>query len=330
MTRPRAAWTPPMRAGVGASRVAVTAGPWGTALAFLRARLPAVADWPERLARGDVLDAQGRAVGARDAVVPGQVLWYWRSLPAEPPVPFELEVLHRDEELLVVDKPHFLPVAPSGRYLHETVLVRLKRALGIADLVALHRLDRETAGVLLFSLRPQSRNAYHALWRERRVHKVYEAVAPWRADLALPATVSHRLEEPAGEDFMQIQVLPGEPNAHTRVELMRRLGPAQAGPAEPAHPVRAEPVEAPLALYRLQPLTGRRHQLRAQMNALGLPIVGDRIYPVLWPEPPADAEPDWRNPLQLLAREIAFTDPVTGQARHFVSRRALALAAAPA
>jgi tRNA pseudouridine32 synthase/23S rRNA pseudouridine746 synthase len=319
MTRPRPAWTPPTRDGVGASRVAVAAGPWGTVLAFLRARLPAVADWPERLARGDVLDAQGRAVGARDAVVPGQLLWYWRSLPAEPRVPFELEVLHRDDELLVVDKPHFLPVAPSGRYLQETVLVRLKRQLGLDELVALHRLDRETAGVLLFSLRPQSRNAYHALWRQRQVHKVYEAVAPWRAGLALPATVSHRLEEPADERFMQMQVRPGEPNAHTRVELLRRLGPARAGPL----------VEAPLALYRLQPLTGRRHQLRAQMNALGLPIVGDRIYPVLWPEPAADAAPDWRQPLQLLARAIAFTDPVTGQHRQFTSRRRLERAGDP-
>lgn len=324
MTRPRAAWTPPMRAGVGASRVAMAAGPWGTVLAFLRARLPTVADWPERLARGDVLDAQGRAVNARDAVVPGKVLWYWRSLPAEPRVPFELELLHRDDELLVVDKPHFLPVAPSGRHLHETVLVRLKRELGLSDLVALHRLDRETAGVLLFSLRPQSRNAYHALWRERRVHKVYEAVAPWRADLALPATVSHRLEEPDGDAFMQMQVLPGEPNAHTQVELLRRLDGIGT-------PVRAEPAEAPpLALYRLQPLTGRRHQLRAQMNALGLPIVGDRIYPVLWPEPAAGAEPDWRNPLQLLAREIAFTDPMTGIERHFSSRRLLERAAGAA
>lgn len=310
-----------MRAGVGASRVAMAAGPWGTVLAFLRARLPRVADWPERLARGDVLDAQGRTVGARDAVLPGQVLWYWRSLPAEPRVPFELDVLHRDDELLVVDKPHFLPVAPSGRYLHETALVRLKRDLAIEDLVALHRLDRETAGVLLFSLRAQSRNAYHALWRQRQVHKVYEAVAPVRADLALPALISHRLEEPDGDGFMQMQVLPGEPNAHTRVELLRRLDAAPAG---------LEPVEAPLALYRLLPLTGRRHQLRAQMNALGLPIVGDRIYPALWPEPAADAKPDWRNPLQLLAREIAFTDPLTGQDRHFSSRRTLAAASATA
>lgn len=308
MTRPRAAWTPPMRAGVGASRVAMAAGPWGTVLAFLRTRLPAVADWPERLARGDVLDAQGRAVGARDAVMPGQVLWYWRSLPAEPRVPFELEVLHQDDELLVVDKPHFLPVAPSGRYLQETALVRLKRELGIQDLVALHRLDRETAGVLLFSRRPPSRNAYHALWRQHQVHKVYEAVAPWHAGLPLPATVSHRLAEPGGEGFMQMQVLPGEPNAHTRVEPVRCL----AG--------------TPWALYRLQPLTGRRHQLRAQMNALGLPIVGDRIYPTLWPEPAVDAEPDWSNPLQLLAREIAFNDPLTGLPRRFVSRRTLALA----
>jgi tRNA pseudouridine32 synthase/23S rRNA pseudouridine746 synthase len=324
MSRPRPAWTPPPRDGVGASRVAVAAGPWGTVLAFLLARLPVVADWPQRLARGDVLDAAGRAVSARDPVLPGQLLWYWRSLPPEPRVPFELTVLHRDEHLVVVDKPHFLPVAPSGRYLQETVLVRLKRLLGVDSLVALHRLDRETAGVLLFAVRADSRDAYHALWRQRQVHKVYEAVAAWRDDLPLPATVAHRLEEPSGAGFMQMQVVAGEPNAHTRIDVLQRLagGCAGAGAGEGRPAAQA----MPLAWYRLQPLTGRRHQLRAQMNALGLPIVGDRIYPRLWPEPPPDTLPDWSCPLQLLAREIAFTDPLTGQARHFSSRQRLALA----
>ena len=232
MSRPRPAWTPPMRDGVSASRVAMAAGPWGTVLAFLLARLPTVADWPQRLARGDVLDAGGRAVGARDALQPGQVLWYWRRLPPEPRVPFELTVLHRDEHLLVVDKPHFLPVAPSGRYLQETALVRLKRMLGIASLVSLHRLDRETAGVLLFALREDSRDAYHALWRQRQVHKVYEAVAPWRDDLCLPANLAHRLEEPGGAGFMQMQVVAGEPNARTRIELLRRLPAGLPGDGE--------------------------------------------------------------------------------------------------
>lgn len=313
MTRPRPAWTPPLRDGVSASRVAVSGGPWSSVAMFLTARLRAGIDWPARIAKGDVLDQHGHPVTAETHCTDGAVLWYWRSLPPEPRVPFELELLHRCEHLVVVDKPHFLPVTPGGRYLQETALVRLKRLLGIATLVPMHRLDLETAGVLAFVVQPAARAVYHALMREHRAHKVYEAVAPWRSDLALPCTASHRLEEPADAGFMQMQLRPGPVNAHTRIELLRRLDSGPAGPA--------------LALYRLTPLTGRKHQLRAQMNALGLPIVGDRIYPCLWPEPAPGVAPDFTNPLQLLARELAFTDPVTGQPRCFVSPRRLALAA---
>ena len=145
---------------------------------FLGQRLPLVRDWPERLAAGQVLDAEGRPVAADAPCRPGAVLWYWRQLPPEPRIPFELEVLHQDEHLVAVDKPHFLPVIPRGRYLQETVLVRLKRLLGLPDLVPMHRLDRETAGVLLFTVQPASRHAYQSLWSTRAVRKVYEAVAP--------------------------------------------------------------------------------------------------------------------------------------------------------
>jgi tRNA pseudouridine32 synthase/23S rRNA pseudouridine746 synthase len=315
MTRPRPAWTPPLRDGVSASRVAVSGGPWPSVTAFLSARLRPGIAWADRVAQGEVLDHRGQPVAADAHCTEGAVYWYWRSLPPEPRVPFELEVLHQCEHLVVVDKPHFLPVTPGGRYLQETALVRLKRLLGIATLVPMHRLDLETAGVLAFVVQPAARHAYHALMREHRAHKVYEAVAPWRCDLQLPITASHRLEEPAGDGFMQMQVLSGQANAHTHIELLRRLG--------------ADATGAERALYRLIPLTGRKHQLRAQMNALGLPIVGDRIYPCLWPEPAPGAEPDYRQPLQLLARELAFTDPVTGQPRCFVSRRQLALAGWP-
>jgi tRNA pseudouridine32 synthase/23S rRNA pseudouridine746 synthase len=306
--RPSTPFVPPLRDGVAASRVGVGDGRFPHVLAFLAARFPAVADWSARLARGDVLDAQGRPLAADARCAAGDLLWYWRDPPPEPRVPFELEVLHRDEHLVVVDKPHFLPAIPAGRHLRETALVRLRQALGVATLAPIHRLDRETAGVLVFSVRPQDRGAYHALLRERAVHKVYEAIAPWRGGLALPLLARHRLEQPGGTGFMQVRVATGEPNAEALVELVERLGPE-------------------LALYRLTPGTGRTHQLRVQMAALGVPIVGDRIYPVLWPEPAPGAAPDWSQPLQLLAREIAFTDPVTGQARRFASRRTLALAA---
>ena len=332
MTRPRPGWTPPARDGVSASRLALTPGPWATVAEALAARLRPGIDWPARMAQGDVLDATGQPLAADAPCVPGRVLWYWRSLPPEPRVPFELALLHCDEHLVVVDKPHFLAAIPGGRYLQETALVRLKRLLGNADLVPLHRLDRETAGVLLFSARPTTRNVYHALLRERRVHKVYEAVAPWRSDLQLPQTACHRLQDPPGARHLPTQVVAGEPNAQTRIELLRRLGSRQRaceptqelGPEltlELAHGLAHE-----LGHYRLTPLTGRRHQLRAQLNALGVPIVGDRIYPRLWPEPPADAAPDYTQPLQLLAREVAFTDPLSGAPRCFVSTRVLDLA----
>jgi tRNA pseudouridine32 synthase/23S rRNA pseudouridine746 synthase len=312
--------------------VAVTAGPWRDVVDFLCQRLPLVHDWPERLAAGQVLDAEGPAVAANAPCRPGAVLWYWRQLPPEPRIPFELEVLHQDEHLVAVDKPHFLPVIPRGRYLQETVLVRLKRLLGLPDLVPMHRLDRETAGVLLFTVQPASRHAYQSLWSTRAVRKVYEAVAPWREGLSFPMTLQHRLQEPCDERFMQMQVVPGEPNAHTQVELIARLprcgpavGPDALADDAPAAPKPgAEPLHWALwAHYRLHPLTGRKHQLRAQMNAAGLPLRGDRLYPVLWPEPAPDAPPDYSHPLQLLAREIAFTDPLTGAPRCFTSRRRL-------
>jgi len=309
MSRPAPAWKPPPRDGVGASAVALPLGqhsPWPTVCAFLAWRLPKAteAEWAQRLADGEVFDETGQPVPPDAAYRPGTRLWYWRTPPAEQPVPFEAEILWRDEQLLVVDKPPFLAMTPKGRHARETLLARLQRALGLDTLVPIHRLDRETAGVVVFSLRPQDRGAYQALFRERAVHKVYEAVAPFRADLAFPLSRHTRLA-PCPEQFMVVREVPGEPNALTHIELLHHQGER--------------------ALYRLQPHTGQTHQLRVHLNALGLPIVGDRIYPVLQPLPaPGEAE-DFSQPLQLLARQIRFTDPVTGAARCFESRRRLML-----
>jgi len=313
-----------MRDGVSASRVAVAPGPWHDAASFLAWRLPRGDDWPARLARGEVLAADGRPLDAAAPLRPGQVLWYWRALPEERPLPLPLPVLHQDALLVVVDKPHFLPVLPRGRHLQETALVRLKRALGAETLAPMHRLDLETAGVLAFTVQPGTRGAYQALLRERQVHKVYEAVAPWRAAWADgEQLLRHRLAERGGQAFMQMAVTddPAVPEALTRLTLLRRLGPWPAGwPVPPG-----VDAAAGIALLRLQPLTGRKHQLRAQLAACGAPLLGDRIYPVLQPAPAADTAPDLRHPLQLLARELAFDDPVTGAPRRFVSAQRLAL-----
>jgi tRNA pseudouridine32 synthase/23S rRNA pseudouridine746 synthase len=318
MARPRPTWTPPMRDGVSPSRVAVTAGAELGVADFLAQRLPTVAleDWRARLARGDVLDEQGAAVLPDARCRRGAALWYWRQLESpEPPIPFAHQILFRDDALLAVDKPHFLPMTPKGRYLQETLLVRLKRETGLEHLVPMHRLDRETAGVVLFTLRPELRHAYQNLFRDRQVSKVYEAIAPWREDLAWPLERHTRLQERA-DAFMQMEEVAGEPNALTRIELIGQIGPPPAVPS-------AAPGAAARAHYRLLPQTGQKHQLRAHMNALGLPIVGDRIYPVLQPDIAPGTEPDYGQPLQLLARSIEFDDPLTGVRRRFESLRRL-------
>ncbi|HEX2011236.1 MAG TPA: pseudouridine synthase [Roseateles sp.] len=304
----------PLREGVSASALACPAGAWTTLLDFLAERLPLVSrsDWQQRLRDGELFDAEGRALPADARYRPGVRIYYYRHLAQENEIPFAERILFLDEQLLVADKPHFLPVTPKGRYVQQTLLTRLKRSTGLAELTPIHRLDRETAGLCLFAVRPADRDAYQRLFRERAVDKVYEAIAPapehaTRQDLALPLLYRSRLQERA-EAFMQMEEVAGAPNAETHIALLERLGPD-------------------LARYELRPATGQKHQLRAQLSALGLPIVGDRIYPRLLPE---EREPDYANPLQLLAREIGFIDPLTGAARRFRSDRTLCHRAAAA
>lgn len=307
MTRPTKPDLPLLN-GVNASAVACPAGPWLLLLDFLAERLPLVAreEWSDRMARGEVLDEAGRALGPSAVYTAGRRVFYYRLLAHEAPIPFEARVLYRDELLVVVDKPHFLPVTPKGRYVQQTLLVRLQRELGLNALSPIHRLDRETAGLTLFCVQPRHRDAYQRLFRERAVEKVYEAIAPapeqGRQDLTLPLDYRSRLVE-REDAFMQMQEVAGAPNAQTRISLIERL-------------------ENGLARYELRPHSGVKHQLRAQMVALGLPIVGDRIYPVLQAE---ELEPDYERPLQLLARSLAFDDPVTGQPRRFNSKMRLLL-----
>jgi tRNA pseudouridine32 synthase / 23S rRNA pseudouridine746 synthase len=249
---------------------------------------------------GLVLDGAGQSLAPDAPYRPGQRIYYYRHMPAEPRIPFSETIVYQDAHLLVADKPHFLPVAPTGRYVQETLLVRLKKRTGLDDLVPIHRIDRDTAGLVLFSIQPASRNAYAALFRARSVAKCYEAIAPYHPELAWPLLHQSRLV-PA-TSFMQMQQVPGQPNTETHIELLE--------------------VRGAYARYRLRPLTGKRHQLRVHMLSLGLPICGDAIYPVLTPEPALDAL-DYTQPLQLLAQSLAFTDPLTGQARAFRSLQQL-------
>ena len=287
----------PTREGVGPSTVGLPGGHWPTVIDFFAQRFPTVERvvWLQRMRDGLVLDEQALPVPPDAVYRPHTRLYYYRHLPVEPRIPFEAQILFQDAHLVVVDKPHFLPTMPAGRYVQETLLVRLKQSLGVDTLAPLHRLDRETAGVTLFAIQPHERAAYHTLFKQREVHKHYEAIAPWRADM--PPV--YRSQIVPGEPFFRHCETAGEANSETHITVLERLGA--------------------WARYQLSPVTGRTHQLRIHMAALGVPIRNDRFYPQIV----NIADDDYRTPLQLLARSIAFTDPVTGQARFFASARSL-------
>ncbi|MGW5421115.1 RluA family pseudouridine synthase [Streptomyces sp. NPDC003943] len=292
----------PQRDGIDPVRVRLPDDPegvWGTVRDHLLDRY-AGAIGPGRV---EEMLRDGRFVGTDGPVTgdepyaAGRFLWFHRDFPAETPVPFGIGVVYRDERIVVADKPHFLATMPRGRHVTETAMARLRRDLGLPALQPAHRLDRLTAGLVLFVVRPEDRGAYQTLFRDRLVHKAYEAVAPYDPAVELPVTVRSRIEKEPG--VMAALEVPGEPNAESRIELLTHAGG--------------------LARYRLVPVTGRTHQLRVHMNALGLPILHDPVYPVVREDGPED----FGRPLQLLARSLVFTDPFTGEPRRFMSRRPL-------
>ena len=290
----------PPRHGLEPARLKLPAeGDWPTLLAHLVDRLPRVS--PERIEqmlREERIHGTDGPLGVDTPFRPGSFVWFHRDLPDEVPVPFGLTVVHRDEHLLVVDKPHFLATIPRGRHIIETALVRLRTGLGLPHLSPAHRLDRVTAGLVMFVITPELRGKYQTLFRDRRVHKEYEAIAPHDPALELPRTVRSRIVKERG--VLAAQEVPGPPNAETYVELLEHRDG--------------------LGRYRLVPATGRTHQLRVHLSGLGVPILGDDFYPELR-EKPLD---DFTKPLQLLAKVLAFDDPVTGAPRRFTSGLRLA------
>ena len=318
MSRPPRPAHLPVRDGVGPSSVALPPGAWPLVLDFLAQRLPALdrSQWQERMAAGQVLTEDGRplppdAPYAPFAARPGQRLHYWRHVAAEPPLPASESIVYQDEWLVIADKPHFMPVTPSGSYVRQSLLARLHRRLGLPALSPIHRIDRDTAGLIAFAVQPATRAAYQQLFARQQVGKLYEAIAAdWPAS-APPLPHTHRSRLVPHSHFFTMHEQPGAPNSHTRITRLRGL-PGQR------------------ALYALEPLTGRRHQLRAHMAALGVPLEGDPFYPAVTRA--ADQPDDWQRPLQLLARRLTLRDPHSGLTHHFESRLHLSglTSAAPA
>ena len=285
----------PFTNGIGPSCQWLPAGPWKTVLDFFIDRYPHVdaATWNARMAKGQVMDEIGRRVDSATAFRAGACIFYYRELEKEKTIPFVEQVLYQDEHILVADKPHFLPVIPSGRFLHETLLVRLRKQCATEALVPVHRLDRETAGVVLFSLNPKTRGHYTSLFRNRKVRKEYEALAPTLEDSSFTTTRRSRIVR--GEPFFRMKEVPGEVNSETQISVIGTLGS--------------------LSLYQLLPLTGKKHQLRLHLAALGIPIVNDKFYPVVT----ALEDDDFSRPLKLLAKSISFEDPLNGRQHYFES-----------
>lgn len=275
------------------------AGParWATMREFLIERLPAAAPIEEMLHAGDFVDKAGHPWAGDEPYRPNAFVWFHRALAPEPEVPFDIEVLAADERIVVVDKPHFLATTPRGTHVAESVLVRLRESLGLPELAAAHRLDRLTAGVLVLTKERRYRAAYAGIFQTGDVHKSYEALAPFDPTLEFPRRIANRIEKRRGH--LQAEVVDGEPNAETLVELAE--------------------IRGNYGRYRLTPTTGKTHQLRVQLAALGLPIVGDPLYPSI-----LDVEADdFTTPLQLVARRLRFTDPIDQAPRRYSSRFAL-------
>lgn len=289
----------PTRDGISPNSVFLPQGKWGTVLEFLVERFADVTEaaWRQRMEKFEVADAERNVITPHTPYCSGLRVYYYREIDNELQVPFYESIIFEDENILIADKPHFLPTVPSGRYLKETLIARLKHRLGLDHLVPLHRLDRETAGLLMVSKNIATRDAYHALFREHRLEKTYEAIAPCKEDIVFPLTYRSRIVE--AEEFYRRREVPGAVNAITHIEMIERRDG--------------------MARYRLQPVTGKTHQLRVHMSALGIPILNDPYYP---------AQKGWRGddfsqPLQLLAKTLAFTDPVSGEARYVESRQTL-------
>ncbi|HXE96397.1 MAG TPA: pseudouridine synthase [Dongiaceae bacterium] len=279
-----------------------TERPYPTILAFLSGRFPAISygTWEKRISEGKVLDENERQITPDTAYTPLNRLFYFREVNAEPIIPFSEKILCIDDEILVACKPHFLPVTPGGRYVDECLLNRLRHSTGIKDLAPLHRIDRETAGIVLFSVNKKSRGLYGTLFMNGQVEKTYHALSACQPTQEPTSwEVENRIER--GEPWFRMKTAPGRANACSVINLVE--------------------VKGNTARFTLHPRTGKTHQLRLHMSGLGFGILNDRYYPELQ----AEREDNFDTPLQLVAHMLRFKDPLSGRFREFTSERTLSL-----
>lgn len=256
-------------------------------------------EWKQRFEDKLIYNEHGEQLTIDSAYLPDSVVFYYRFLAHEVHVPFEHHIIFENDHLLVVDKPHFLTISPTGQYVQETLLVRLKQQTNNPNLTPIHRLDRETAGIVLFSKKVISRGVYQQMFASRDVKKIYHAIAPFNAKLHFPQHVALRMEK--GQPFYIMQVVDGSANSETDIHLLQH--------------------DQTWAKYELYPKTGKQHQLRVHLNFLGLAIKNDPFYPMVQHKP----EDDFSAPLQLLAKHLSFIDPITGQKMQFNSNFELIL-----
>jgi tRNA pseudouridine32 synthase/23S rRNA pseudouridine746 synthase len=255
---------------------------------------PAVskAEWRNRAAAGCVTLSDGTPVTEETPYRHGVTVFYQRDVRDEPAPAAHGEIVYRDAEILVVDKPHGIPVTPSGAYVERCLLLQMRRLTGNAELTPIHRLDRDTAGLVLFSMKPANRAAYHGLFQLRQVTRDYIALARISGT---PCHMQWEVENRivAGNPWYKQEIVPGLANAKTLIELRGFSGD--------------------IGYFRLRPETGKKHQLRLHMAHLGFPILGDTLYSGT----PNDL------PLQLLSCGLTFQDPLTGDLRFFQSKHRL-------
>ena len=303
-----------LRKGVSPSKVGIPANTHLSAIEFLAQRFPAIQRevWLQRFLEGGILNAEGINIGPNQSVLHETHLLYFRHVADEPTLPFKAQIIFQDEHLIVADKPHFMPVTPGGQYVQQSLLVQLKQDFNLPELSPIHRIDRETAGLVMFSVRAKDRNAYQQLFRLQQVQKTYEAIAgiPESSPLNMVFPITYKSMMASDEQFFKMRELTArecattdQSNSETWIDCVERISQA-------------------LARYILKPVTGQRHQLRVHMNALGLPILGDRFYPHV--KYLASEKDPLDQPLQLLAKTIAFLDPLTGTPRKFTSNLKLA------